>query len=114
MNITLELPVPPASNRYWRLWRNRMVVSTEAKRYKERVWLLCKAAKVTMIREPVVVSISWRRAKRQGDLDGRVKILLDAMQGTCFENDSQVVALHAYRSEDKANPGVTVTVERAA
>lgn len=90
------------------------MVSVEARRYREHVAIQCKLARVRMLTEPVVVSITGRRARKSGDLDGRLKILLDALQGHAFENDSQVVATHAFRLDDREHPGVTVTVEAAA
>ena len=44
----------------------------------------------------------------------RIKVLEDALQGVAFLNDSQVVELTAALAEDKANPRMEVTVERAA
>lgn len=58
----------------------------------------------------VVVYADWYRARRSGDLDNRMKVLWDALQGVAYDNDSQIVEIHARRYDDKRNPGVYVTV----
>lgn len=126
--ITFELAVPPSSNRYWRSlllkgrgrvtkanpqgWGAVVVKSTEARVYAQN-------AKVAFRRQlghafrpfegPVAVTITWRRERRAGDLDNRVKILLDAIKGLAYEDDSQIAEEHAYRV-DGETPGMTVRV----
>jgi Holliday junction resolvase RusA-like endonuclease len=58
----------------------------------------------------VAVTLRVYRPRKSGDLDGRIKIVLDALQGVAYRDDSQVVALHAYRFDDKARPRVEVEV----
>lgn len=113
--MTFDLPEPPSVNAMWRHTGKYTYLSKRAKEYKDRVRLIGKAAKVTMIRgKRVRVAVEWRRKRRSGDLDNRLKLAIDSLQGVAFENDSQVVEIHAYRKDDKDNPGVTVTVEEAA
>jgi Holliday junction resolvase RusA-like endonuclease len=40
-------------------------------------------------------------------------VALDALQGSLYLNDSQIVALHLYRYDDKANPRIEVSVQDA-
>lgn len=40
-----------------------------------------------------------------------LKAIQDALKGILWVDDSQVVELHAYRSDDKERPGVVVTAE---
>lgn len=95
--VLLTLPVPPPANRYWRSNRGVVHKSKEAKEYAEQVALLCRAAGVEPFVKPAQLSLSmlWRRTERRGDLDGRIKVVLDALQGYAYENDSQIVELHA-------------------
>jgi len=44
-------------------------------------------------------------------LDNTLKVLLDALNGCAWVDDSQVVELHALRLEDPADPRVEVRVE---
>ena len=38
-----------------------------------------------------------------------MKVLLDSLTGVIWEDDSQIVEIHAYRYEDKNNPRVEIT-----
>jgi Holliday junction resolvase RusA-like endonuclease len=108
------LPVPPSGNRYWRIWRGRAVRTKEAEGFKMHVWATLRCQGVKPQPGPVAVTVRWFRARKLGDLDNRLKVLLDAMQNTFYSSDAQIVELHAYRHEDPKNPRVEVTVERAA
>jgi Holliday junction resolvase RusA-like endonuclease len=108
--VMLSLPVPPSANRWWRRSGARMHISPEAREYKEMVALKC--AGVTPLEGEVRVLIRWYRAQKSGDLDKRIGVLLDALQGTAYANDKDVAAIHAERHEDKDNPRVEVVVTR--
>jgi len=124
--VHLELPQPPTANMYWRKFRNRIVRSAVATAYKEAVWMLSSRYRVHTAdghlrplfqTEPVAVTIKWYRAlgrnnQRQGDLDNRLKVLLDALQDAVYTSDRQVVELHAYRIDgDEAVVGGRVLVD---
>lgn len=106
------LPEAPSSNRWWRKFRGRMVLSAAARDYKATVALLLSRAKPAQ--GPVKVTLDWYRGRKSGDLDKRVGITLDALQGSLFENDSQVVELVARRHDDPSNPRIEVEVCPAA
>lgn len=108
--MTITLPFPPSGNRYWRMWQGRMVVSTEARQYKETVGWLVKAASPDWLTGNVALTIKIYRPQKRGDLDNRIKIVLDALQGSVYANDSQVAELHLYLDDDKHNPRVEVKV----
>lgn len=110
--IHLEFPEPPSANRWWRNVNGRMVTSREARVYKNGVALACVARRVTKIAAPTEVSISiwWYRGRKSGDLDKRLGVLLDALQGSAYDNDSQIAALSAERLYDKENPRVIVKI----
>lgn len=65
----------------------------------ERRWPIFKA------REQVALEIKWFRCYAAGDLDKRLGILLDALQGTLYAKDSQVVEIHAFRLDVQAPEG---------
>ena len=101
-SITLRLPSPPSSNRWWRNWRGRMVKSTEARVYQAGVAMaIHRQGGPIRAPQPVSVTIRWYRDRKSGDLDKRVPIILDALQGIVYDNDAQVVELHAYRYDEK-------------
>lgn len=105
--MRVTLPYPPSANRYWRVWRGRAVKSKEAREYQE-------AARETLPKEPatgpVIVTLRVFRPARRGDLDNSIKVVLDALKGAAFDDDGQVVELHAYRYDDKRRPRVEVWV----
>lgn len=107
-----ELPIPPSANRYWRNVRGNMVVSSEAKHYKHSAGWLAKAAGVREpLTGPVAVMIGYYRPERRGDLDNRLKCLLDALNGIAYTDDSQVVAIISYRQESPKNGRIEICVK---
>ena len=112
--VLLELPIPPSANRWWRKWQNRMVKSTEARAYQDLVARRLEDVGVPF-RQPTHVSVRvvWYRARRSGDLDKRLGVLLDALQGTVFESDAQVTHLEA-RRVDGDRPRIEVVIQEVA
>ena len=111
-SLTLTLPEPPSANRWWRNVNGRMVTSRAARDYKQCARALI--ARVPLLTGPVRVSVVWYRSRKAGDLDKRLGVLLDALQGTCYENDGQIVELRATRSDaDPKHPRVEVTLTPA-
>lgn len=113
--LRLTLPVPPSANAYWRLDKRGFIrVSDEARRYKQGVKLRALTDGLRKpLAGPVVASIVVYRKRRAGDLDNSLKVLLDALNGIAFEDDSQVIEIHARREDDSANPRVEVNIEAA-
>ena len=101
-----ELPYPPSANRYWRVWRGRPVMSSEARAYKAQVAALLRDRQPET--GPVALEVEVIRPAKRGDLDNSLKVLLDALKGTVFEDDQQVVELHAWRLDRKRKGAVVV------
>jgi crossover junction endodeoxyribonuclease RusA len=93
-----------------------MVLSDQARAYKKEIYLRALVAKLKMVPREAdcAVTLRWFRSRKSGDLDNRIKIVLDALQGTAYEQDSQVSELHAFRLDDPKNPRLEISVERAA
>ena len=110
--MRVVLPVPPSANRWWRQGRAGLYTPTNVTAFKQRVAVACKNARIRKFprEQQVCVELWWYRKAKQGDLDKRVGILLDALQGHWYENDVQVATLHCYRLEDKVNPRLEVEV----
>ncbi len=105
------LPVPPSANRYWRVWNNRIVVTEEARTYKQELkYLLAQARPISGL---VSVNFSVFRPQKRGDLDNYNKIMFDALQGLAYENDNQIVEIHSFRKDDKDNPRVEILIHEA-
>jgi crossover junction endodeoxyribonuclease RusA len=114
MSIRLTLPYPPSANNYWRANRGRVHKSTQAKKYIDNVKWITKRQNLTPIEGHVQVQIEVYRPARRGDLDNTLKVLLDALNGLAYADDSQITQIFAKRFEDKANPRVEIMVTRIA
>lgn len=106
----IRFPEPPSANRYWRSYRGRVVVSPEAKAYKEAVWVVAKRAKLQPLTGDVALTLVWHRGRRSGDLSNRIKVLEDALRGLWYADDKQVASIHATRQESPGDGFVLVDV----
>ena len=102
-----ELPEPPSANRWWRKWRNRMVLSPEARAY---IAGLRQAMPPRLLEGPVCLEIEWHRGAKRGDLDKRIGVVQDALQGWLVRNDAQVTRLVAERFEAPGDAHLRVRV----
>lgn len=132
--VVIELPEPPTANKWWRYRRGQqgkgghgqMYLSESAKAYKSAVWMLCGKFRrfdggvLFDASTEIALSVFWRRGALRtpngglyyaGDLDKRLGVLLDALQGSIYVNDSQVVELHAFRLDAPENSPGSVKVE---
>lgn len=120
--MILNLPYPISVNRYWRMFRNRAVLSSEAKAYKETVALIAQQNHQPMYHGNVSVKI-WvqPRTNKDGspsrvilDLDNCLKVVLDALQGVVYENDKQIKHIEAhYADKPIYGGGVIVDIQEA-
>lgn len=113
--VTLLLKQPPSANRWWRNVRGRIVTSKAAREYKQYAANEALLQRARCIKAPrtVAVDIVWHRARKSGDLDKRIGVLLDALQTVAYDNDAQIVQLLAFRLDESLTlpPGtVQVTV----
>lgn len=111
--VTLTLPEPPSSNRYWRHAKGRTYVSAEALAYRQEVaaqWLQRPAKMRRKMTGAVRIDIRWYRSQKRGDLDNRIKQVLDALQGLAYDDDKHITEIHAYRLDDAEAPRMTVTL----
>lgn len=139
--IALTLPWPVSANRYWRSFVPRgsrraiTVVSPEAEQYRDDVAIAHARNYGTRqpMTGPVLVSVqlyparprdwqkrafrdgpNWHASVRSIDLDNALKVLIDALKGIAYEDDSQVWYIDAMRCEpDEHGARVVVTVKSA-
>lgn len=121
-SVTIQLPYPPSANRYWRIFRNRAVLSAEATEYKRvaKGTAICCGVKAPSSDDCLsVVVVLHPKQKRDGtasktviDLDNCLKVALDSLQGTVYENDRQIVEIHAAYGEPKDGGGLTVSISK--
>jgi len=111
MRWVFDLPTPPSANTYWRVGKGRVYRSGEATQYKAAVAATLLKARIRCLRRQNLlrVEVDWTRNIRSGDLDNRLKIALDAMNGVLWEDDSQIVQIIAERF-DGDTPGYRVRI----
>lgn len=106
--VTLHLPEPPSVNRIWRVGRGRTYKVKAAVDYGLIVLAACRTAGIKTVvfpEGPVAYQLTWFRARKAGDLSNRLKVVEDALNGVVWTDDSQVVALTAYRKDAKKGQG---------
>lgn len=124
-DLKFTLPYPPSLNVYWRNFRGRMVLSAEAKKYKRQVAELFDKRPVIIdveelsespelpSKKTIGLKIDVYRPRKSGDLDNTLKAILDSLNGNLYEDDRQVIEIHAHRHDDKDNPRVEIGVRFA-
>lgn len=114
--LTLVLPTPPSANRYWRHVGTRVVLSREARAYREAVYarLLSALGRICLYHDgDVRLTYRWFRARKSGDLDNRAKQIQDSLEYCgVLRDDAQIAEIHAYRDDtDSAHARVEITLE---
>lgn len=110
--LNLTLPYPPQQNHYYAVYRGRKVLSAKGRQYKSDVLTICRVERVTPIAGNLQVTFRAFRPRKVGDLDNLIKGILDSLQGSAFENDKQIIEIHAYRYDDKVDPRVEVEIQK--
>ena len=126
--ITLKLPYPISSNRYWETrvirvkatgkWTAMTYVSAEAKAYKEHVSWLAKAAGVKLLDCSVAMgyvlhpklTVKGEASKTILDLSNAIKVTEDALNGIAYLDDKQVKEIRASIGEPVKDGAITVTI----
>lgn len=118
----MVFPYPPSANRYWRIWGGRVVRSSEATSYKAICKGIATLTKHPKIDGPVAINVllhpkktkKGEASKTRIDLDNALKVVIDAMQGVIYANDSQVVRIVAEIGCPLTDGGLTIEVKEAA
>lgn len=108
--ITVTLPFPPSYNAYWRSGRKGNYISSSGKKFKADARAELEPLQAEPLTGTVLVVLDFYRPRKTGDLDNRIKQVLDALQGWAYANDSQIIEIRARRFDDKNNPRVEVLV----
>ena len=113
MIATLQLPLPPSVNAYWRNFHGRTILSKAARDYKQTVKehvLINKIPYFGNVRLQAMITI-FPRDKRSIDLDNRLKSLLDSLGNAgVFDDDSQFDKIEIGRGVIKTGGGCTIII----
>lgn len=112
------LPYPISANRYFRNFRGRMVISSEARAYKKQVAWTFSALGIKPASDDVSLTVKLHpKLTTKGvasrtliDLDNALKVVFDALQGVLYVNDKQVKKLTAEVGEPVLGGGLSVGI----
>lgn len=113
MLVTLELPLPPSVNTYWRNFRGRTVLSKGGREYKLLVQEYIAQNNIPSFGDDRLAAIIkiFPRDKRVIDLDNRIKAALDALQDAgVFNDDSQFDEIQISRGVIKSGGKCTIII----
>ena len=114
----VRLPMPPSANVMWRsdFYKKRVMVSRVGRIFRDECAPILAKYR-NPIEGPIAVTAEFyfKSERARVDLDNRLKPLLDVCQRTeyntgLYVDDSQIMALHAYKHFDREHPRVEVTV----
>jgi Holliday junction resolvase RusA-like endonuclease len=110
--LVLTVPVPGSANRLSRTGKGRVYKPKAEREYQTAAgWAMASCPKIA---GEVAVEIVWYRAKRQGDVDNRIKPLLDALKDVAFGDDASVARLSIERLDTpEVRPCMVVMVRPA-
>jgi crossover junction endodeoxyribonuclease RusA len=112
--MTLELPWPPALNRYYRNLNGRTLISQAGRDYRINAYLaVCDQAPGHVGGRVRVDITAHQPDRRRRDLDGMLKAVLDALTHTnVIDDDSCIDDLRIKRGDlDRKRPRLVLTVE---
>jgi len=105
--------MPPSDNHAYAFRGKLHFLTKEAKLFKEQVmWL---AQELVKNKEPMLGDVSVvinYYIKRDRDLLGSDKLLMDALQGIVYVNDKQITHAELNKFSDKLNPRVELIVTK--
>lgn len=110
--IKLVLPYPPSINSLYSTFRGRRIISAQGRKFKRDVAIIAKTQGAFILDGNLSVNFRVFRPRKIGDLDNRLKISQDALKGICFEDDKQIVEIHAFRFDDRTNPRIEIDIKQ--
>lgn len=110
--IKLVLPYPPSVNKLYANFRGRRIISAQGRKFKRDAAIIAKTQGAFILDGNLSVNFRVFRPRKIGDLDNRLKISQDALKGICFEDDKQIIEIHAFRFDDRTNPRIEIDIKQ--
>ena len=110
--LKLILPYPPSVNHLYATYQGRRITSAIGRKFKSDIAVLARQQGAKLLSGDLIITFRVFRPKRIGDLDNRLKISQDALKGICFADDKQIIEIHAFRFDDKANPRIEIDLKQ--
>ena len=108
-SLTLLIPAaPPSANRLWRVERGRPRVSKEAKVFSDLVALAARGIRPPASWKFFRVEILVEPTRRSGDVDNKIKIVLDSLTHCGFWKDDSAVSFVSCQFGEVNKRGRTV------
>lgn len=95
--IKLILPYPPSVHHLYANFRGRRIVSAQGRKFKSDIAVSARQQGAKVLGGDLSVTFRVFRPRKTGDLDNRLKISQDALKGICFDDDRQIIEIHALR-----------------
>lgn len=111
--MKLTLPYPPTLNNLKAVVRGRLITTKAAREYADTCQKLARLQGAKVLTGPVSVSVDVFRPRKAGDLDNTLKAAFDSLKGIAWEDDAQVVEIHARRMDDKHQPRIELRISLA-
>lgn len=108
--LKFTLPYPPSVNHYLAHSMRGMYRTVEANAYRDYVALILNSMGIDPLQGALSVTIYAYRPRKAGDIDGILKVSLDAMNKLAYVDDKQIVELHVFRRDDKHNPRLEISI----
>ena len=105
--VSVELPWPPSVNRYYRVFRNRILISRDGRKY--RVMAVSRLGGLNgKLKGELEVEIDlYPPDRRRRDIDNPLKCLLDSMtHAGVYEDDSQIKDIELHMREPMPPDGL--------
>lgn len=114
MIIKYEGNVPSVNHIYSRS-KYGTYLNKNGKDFKQRLGHIAKAQRAERIQGSVCLSFEWHCLKKgQGDLDNKCKVIQDGLNGIAYNDDKQIVELHARKIMNSTFNGVIIEVKEVA
>ena len=105
--IGVELPWPPSVNRYYRVFRNRILISRDGRKYRMMVVSRLGGINRKLTGEVSVEIDLYPPDRRRRDIDNPLKCLLDSMtHAGVYEDDSQIKDIELHMREPMPPKGL--------